>query len=81
MAVMIGGAIMEPIVGLLLQHNWSGKMLMGVPVFSVESYSDAFSVLPVFYLLAVFVSYRFIRETYCNSQSNDINTMLVGESY
>ncbi len=68
MATVAGGALFQPLVGLMLHFNWLGKVQAGVPVYSVHNYHIAFSVVPLCYVLAAVMSYFFIRETHCHSQ-------------
>ena len=51
------GAFSEPLVGKLLDHFGQGKMLAGVPVFSLNTYHLAMSILPCYLLLAMIVLY------------------------
>lgn len=44
--------VTEPAIGKLLDLNWDGTILNGVHYFSLHSYYIAFSVMPIFLLLA-----------------------------
>ena len=68
MAVVAGGAIFQPLVGILLHMHWDGQLSNGVPVYSVTDYRSAMMVLPFCYLLGMFVSSRLIRETFCRTE-------------
>lgn len=66
MAVLLGGAIFQPIVGLVLHHN-AGASDIGSPLYSVDNYNKALVVLPIcffFSLIAVF----FIKESHPRKQ-------------
>ncbi|MGI9483579.1 MAG: MFS transporter [Hyphomicrobiales bacterium] len=61
------GAILQPIIGLLLEWQWDGAMREGIRVYSRQMYDIAFIsilALAVLGLFAVFLT----RETYCQQQ-------------
>lgn len=64
MLVMMGGMLFQPLVGVLLDMNWSGKIVHGVHVYAVADYQSALAVLPFGLVLAVVLSF-FLRETHC----------------
>jgi sugar phosphate permease len=63
MLVMLGGNLFQPVIGKLLDMNWSGVMVDGTRIYSVSAYQTALSVLPISILLA-FILIFFIRETH-----------------
>lgn len=65
--VMVGGNVFQPVIGKLLDMQWSGTLVDGVRVYSPSTYQFALSVLPMGIALAVFIL-LFIRETHakCN---------------
>ena len=64
MATIGSGAIFQPIVGLLLDLGWDGRMQGGARFYSPEAYHDAFLLLPVCAGLALLLCF-FVRETWC----------------
>lgn len=68
MAVVAGGALFQPLVGILLDLSRKGEMLNGVPVYTAIDYRWAFWILPVCYLLGVVISIFFLKETRCQAQ-------------
>jgi MFS family permease len=64
MAVVAGGAIFQPLVGLLLHLTWQGTLLNGVPVYSVHSYRIALCMVPLCFLIGFLVSQFCIRKKY-----------------
>ena len=64
MCIVGSGAVMQPLVGWLLDLNWSGEMLDGARVYAENNYSLAFTSLLVLNL-AAFVAALFLRETHC----------------
>ena len=58
------GALTDPLIGKFLDLGWTGKMLDGARVFSVDNYHNAMLVIP-FYLFVSLILLFFIKETYC----------------
>lgn len=65
MAVVMGGAVFQPICGWILSKLWDGQMTSGVPVYSEAAYTTALSTVPLCYLIGLIASLFFIKETYC----------------
>ncbi len=64
MGVVGSGAVMQPLIGVVLDQLWDGSMAEGVRAYSASDYSQAFLVLPVVGAVGLLMS-LFIRETYC----------------
>lgn len=54
MASVIVGALFQPVIGWLLDMHASGKMLAGVPVYSVSDYRAAMLSLPFCFVISLF---------------------------
>ncbi|MCH9620843.1 MAG: hypothetical protein S4CHLAM20_02470 [Chlamydiia bacterium] len=68
MAVVIGGAILQPIGGFILNRYWDGVSLVhGVPIYPLHGYQMSLSLIPLLYLIGFLVSLFFIKETYCKN--------------
>lgn len=63
MIVMVGGNVFQPLIGKLLDLEWSGMILDGARVYSNYAYELAFMVLPISIFVAIILMF-FIRETY-----------------
>lgn len=63
---MIGIAIVNPLVGWLLDKAWNGRIENDVHIYSLGAYQAALSILPSAIFLALIIL-PFIRETYCVS--------------
>ncbi len=61
---VLGGAIFQPLVGLLLDLRWDGRLVDGARLYPVAAYRDAFLMLPAIFALALLVAWR-VRETRC----------------
>ena len=64
MCVVGSGAVMQPVIGWLLDLNWDGRVVEGARIYGASAYTTAFSVLIASNLLAL-VSILLLRETYC----------------
>jgi len=65
MAVVLGGAIFQPLTGVLLKMYWGHEIVHGIPIYSVSDYRIAMLILPLCYLAAFIVSKTLLKETYC----------------
>ncbi|MCP4475199.1 MAG: MFS transporter [Gammaproteobacteria bacterium] len=65
MAVVIGGAFFQPLIGGLLDLQWQGTTLNDVRSYSVSAYHTALIILPLCFLIALIAAQFFIKETYC----------------
>lgn len=61
---MIGGVVIQPLVGLVLDSRWMGAMENGVRMYSTHDFQMAFTIMPVCLVLAL-ITLPFIKETYC----------------
>jgi hypothetical protein len=64
MCIVGAGAVMQPLIGWMLDLNWSGEMLDGARVYAGGNYSLAFTSLLIMNSTA-FVAALFLRETHC----------------
>ena len=60
--VVGSGAVLQPVLGWLLDLGWDGTMVAGARVYAIDAYESAFLVLPVTCGLGVLLT-LFIRET------------------
>ncbi len=70
MATVAGGALFQPLIGILLHLNWNGIYHNDTPFYSVETYRKAFIILPFCYLIALLIGKFLIKETHCQQQPN-----------
>ncbi|MDH3218257.1 MAG: MFS transporter [Gammaproteobacteria bacterium] len=64
MCIVGSGAVMQPLIGWLLDLHWDGAMLDGARVYSDQAYTTAFGSLLAL-TLAALVASLFLRETHC----------------
>ena len=64
MCVVGSGAVMQPVIGWLLDLNWDGRIVDGVRIYAADAYTTAFTVLIGSNFLAL-VCILLLRETYC----------------
>ncbi len=63
MCVMLGGAALQPLIGLLLDRNWTGHLVNGLHIYSVHNYQQSLSILPICLFLGVLCT-LFLKETF-----------------
>ncbi|MGL4426803.1 MAG: MFS transporter [Alphaproteobacteria bacterium] len=68
MIVMTGGAILQPLIGYLLNWSWDGKMENCFPSYSVSDFRLALSTIPLCMLLSL-VAVAFVPETHPNRRN------------
>ena len=64
MGNMLGGMIMQPAVGWILDRRWTGTLANGVRVYDFDAYRAGFSFMLV-WLAAALLLLVFVRETHC----------------
>ncbi len=67
MGVVASGAVMQPVIGALLDLNWSGQLQNGARIYSAEAYDVAFQSLVVVLVVAILCVF-FIKESHCEQQ-------------
>ncbi|MCP4492075.1 MAG: MFS transporter [Gammaproteobacteria bacterium] len=67
MCLVGSGAVMQPLIGWLLDLKWDGTLIDGARIYSTDAYIYAFSSLLLANAMALVVSF-FLRETYCRQQ-------------
>lgn len=70
--IMLGPAILQPLVGKLLDLNWNHHLVNHVPQYSLHDFRLALSILPITLLigtLLIFLAY----ETYCRHKNAVFN--------
>lgn len=63
---MIGIALAQPLIGLILDALWDGQMSGSVRLYPVQAYFTALSILPIGMFIALLLLPK-IKETYCQS--------------
>lgn len=64
MGTMSGPMILQPVIGWLLDRNWSGEMLGGVRIYDIQAYHAAFLPMLIWLTLTVALACC-TRETHC----------------
>lgn len=62
LAILIGGALFQPLIGFLLDWHWGGQFEQNLPVYSTIVYQRALIVLIPCYGIALFVSALLLKE-------------------
>jgi len=64
MGNMLGGMIMPPMVGWMLDRRWGGAFVNGVRVYDFDAYRAGFAIM-IIWLAAALILLVFVRETHC----------------
>lgn len=64
--VMSGGAIFQPVFGWLMDVNWDGKIIAGIPVYTLQNFRMALMILPIAFIMCL-ISAFYIKETNCQA--------------
>lgn len=64
MGVMMGPMLLQPLVGLILDKQWTGQVLHGVRVYSLSAYEAGFIPMMIWVFLSVLLLF-FTKETHC----------------
>ena len=64
LSVLIGGALFQPLVGYLLQHSNSWRLVNNVHVYSLESYQKALLVMPLCFLASLLIATFLLKESH-----------------
>jgi MFS family permease len=60
----LGAAILQPLVGWVMDRRWDGKLVHGARVYSADNYQTGFGLMLLFALLGL-IGALYIRETNC----------------
>jgi len=63
---MVGGAVLQPVIGIVLDMMWDGTKMHGIHVYQIDHYQFALACLPISIILSLFLL-PFIKESYCKS--------------
>jgi MFS family permease len=64
MGNMLGGMVMQPAVGWVLDRMWQGELAQGLPMYSFAAYRAAFALMLVWLVVAILLA-ALTRETHC----------------
>lgn len=64
LSVLLGGAIFQPIVGLILKHTSDGAIVNGLHVYTVSNYNTALVILPLCYFMSLIIAIFFLKESH-----------------
>jgi MFS family permease len=59
--VSFGSGLIQPMIGMLLDLNWSGRKENGIHIYASSDYQIAFVIFPLFLILALFMTF-FLKE-------------------
>lgn len=65
MVIVLGGVLLQPLVGILLTHLWNGQMHDHLPLYTVSNFHWALLMVPLCSLFGLIVTLFLVRETGC----------------
>ncbi|MDP3561910.1 MAG: MFS transporter [Legionellaceae bacterium] len=68
LSVLIGGAIFQPLVGVMLHHSTDWRLVHSVPVYAVTAYQKALLVMPSCYFLSLLLILFCLKESHPGRQ-------------
>ena len=68
MGVMMGPMLLQPLVGSILDYHWTGRMIDGVRIYSLDAYEYGFIPMMAWIILSVLLLF-FTKETYCRQMA------------
>ena len=60
---MTSGVVFQPFIGTLMNYDWNGTIVNGIPHYTLHNYVFALSVIPICMLLAIGITVM-TRESY-----------------
>ncbi len=67
LSVLIGGAIFQPLVGVILHHSTDWRLVHMVPVYAVSAYQKALLVMPSCFLISLLLVLFCLKESHPGS--------------
>ena len=64
LAVLLGGVVFQPIVGIILNHTKGWTIINGVPIYTMQGYNQALIILPCCFLLSLIISLFILKESH-----------------
>ncbi len=58
---MIGGAALQPLIGVCLDHHWQGKIVDGIRFYTLVNFQSALKIILLMFMVAA-ILYFFIKE-------------------
>lgn len=68
MAIIGGGVFLQPLVGMLLDAKWNGKLVENLPSYTLQNYRYALMVIPIVGAFSIFTALFLLKETHCTTQ-------------
>ncbi|MFY7697903.1 MAG: MFS transporter [Legionella sp.] len=69
LSVLLGGAIFQPLVGIILHHSGHAYLVDQIPVYELDGYKFALLVMPVCYLISLIIAIFFLKESHPGSRT------------
>lgn len=70
LAVLLGGAIFQPLVGIFLQFSSHSKTMTSLEVYTIASFNKALIVMPVCFLASLIITLFLLKESHPGHQNS-----------
>nr|WP_028387875.1 MFS transporter [Legionella fairfieldensis] len=64
LSVLLGGAIFQPVVGILLNNSKGWSVVNDLPIYTMQSYNKALFIMPLCYLASLIVALFLLKESH-----------------
>ena len=64
LCVLIGGAVFQPLVGVMLHRSTDWRLVDSIPVYNIDAYQKSLLVLPVCYLISLILVMFLLKESH-----------------
>ena len=68
LSVLVGGALFQPLVGVILHHTGTWRFVHNVPVYTIASYQKALLVMPCCFLVSLLLAAFVMKESHPGSK-------------
>ena len=68
MAVILGGVLCQPLIGIILEAFWDNSWHSGVHIYSIHAYKMGFLLIPLTILIGLISAFFIFRETHGQKQ-------------
>jgi len=64
LAVLIGGSLFQPLVGIIMQHSHHWHLVNNAPVYEIQAYQSALIIMPICYLSSLLIALIGLKESH-----------------
>lgn len=76
LAVLVGGAIFQPVVGLILQYSQGWSIVNDLPVYTIQDYNKALFIMPLCYFASLIIVWFLLKESHPAYSQSDLKILV-----